>query len=175
MKKNNFKPSGFNPTWIYAIIGLLLIAFLLFSDNIGGMGAATKNIDRTTFLSYVEKGYVKEADLEKETGRVAVYLTDAALNTEEFKKFKKSESINPLSTGSPNFTFNVADAGNFEKDFYTNVEKSPNKTAKLNTIVSSGFGSLFMNLFITLFFFGLIYFLLFYCKRHFFLFFSKNY
>ena len=161
MKKNNFKPSGFNPTWIYAIIGLLLIAFLLFSDNIGGMGAATKNIDRTTFLSYVEKGYVKEADLEKETGRVAVYLTDAALNTEEFKKFKKSESINPLSTGSPNFTFNVADAGNFEKDFYTNVEKSPNKTAKLNTIVSSGFGSLFMNLFITLFFFGLIYFLLF--------------
>ena len=161
MKKNNFKPSGFNPTWIYAIIGLLLIAFLLFSDNIGGMGAATKNIDRTTFLSYVEKGYVKKADLEKETGRVAVYLTDAALNTEEFKKFKKSESINPLSTGSPNFTFNVADAGNFEKDFYTNVEKSPNKTAKLNTIVSSGFGSLFMNLFITLFFFGLIYFLLF--------------
>ena len=87
MKKNNFKPSGFNPTWIYAIIGLLLIAFLLFSDNIGGMGAATKNIDRTTFLSYVEKGYVKEADLEKETGRVAVYLTDAALNTEEFKKW----------------------------------------------------------------------------------------
>ena len=161
MKKNNFKPSGFNPTWIYAIIGLLLIAFLLFSDNIGGMAPATKNIDRTTFLTYVEKGYVKQADLEKESGRVGVYLTDAALNTEEFKKFKKSESINPFSSGTPNFTFNVADAGNFEKDFYANVEKSPNKTAKLNTVVSNGFGSLFMNLFITLFFFGLVYFLLF--------------
>ena len=162
MKKNNFKPSGFNPTWIYAIIGLLLIAFLLFSDNIGGVGGTTKNIDRTTFLTYVEKGYVKEADLEKETGRVSVYLTDAALNTEEFKKFKKSnESLNPFATGAPNFTFNVADAGNFEKDFYANVEKSPNKTAKLNTLVSNGFGGLFMNLFISLIFFGLIYFLLF--------------
>ena len=125
------------------------------------MGATTKNIDRTTFLTYVQKGYVKEADLEKETGRVNVFLTDAALNTAEFKKFKKTESINPLSNGAPNFVFNVADAGNFEKDFYANVEKSSNKTAKLNTVVSSGFGSLFMNLFITLFFFGLVYFLLF--------------
>lgn len=162
MKKNNFKPSGFNPTWIYAIIGLLLIAFLLFSDNIGGAGGTTKNIDRTTFLSYVEKGYVKEANLEKESGRVSVYLTDAALNTEEFKKFKKSnETLNPFATGAPNFIFNVADAGNFEKDFYANVEKSPNKTAVLNTQISNGFGSLFMNLFISLIFFGLIYFLLF--------------
>lgn len=162
MKKNNFKPSGFNPTWIYAIIGLLLIAFLLFSDNIGGMGGPTKNIDRTTLLSYVEKGYVKEADLEKETGRVNVFLTDAALNIEEFKKFKKSDNgLSAFSGPSANFTFNVADAGNFEKDFYANVEKSPNKTAKLNTVVSSGFSSLFMNLFITLIFFGLIYFFLF--------------
>ncbi|WP_298775631.1 ATP-dependent metallopeptidase FtsH/Yme1/Tma family protein, partial [uncultured Empedobacter sp.] len=162
MKKNNFKPSGFNPTWIYGIIGLLLIAFLLFSDNIGGVGGTTKNIDRTTFLTYVEKGYVKEADLEKETGRVSVYLTEEALNNEEFKKFKNTkENLNPFATGAPNFTFNVADAGNFEKDFYENVEKSPNKTAKLNTLVSNGFGGLFMNLFISLIFFGLIYFLLF--------------
>ncbi|UWX66764.1 ATP-dependent zinc metalloprotease FtsH [Empedobacter stercoris] len=162
MKKNNFKPSGFNPTWIYGIIGLLLIAFLLFSDNIGGVGGTTKNIDRTTFLTYVEKGYVKEADLEKETGRVSVYLTEEALNNEEFKKFKNTkENLNPFATGAPNLTFNVADAGNFEKDFYENVEKSPNKTAKLNTLVSNGFGGLFMNLFISLIFFGLIYFLLF--------------
>ncbi|MFV0224642.1 ATP-dependent zinc metalloprotease FtsH [Empedobacter falsenii] len=162
MKKNNFKPSGFNPTWIYGIIGLLLIAFLLFSDNIGGVGGTTKNIDRTTFLTYVEKGYVKEADLEKETGHVSVYLTEEALNNEEFKKFKNTkENLNPFATGAPNFTFNVADAGNFEKDFYENVEKSPNKTAKLNTLVSNGFGGLFMNLFISLIFFGLIYFLLF--------------
>lgn len=126
------------------------------------MGDPTKNIDRTTLLSYVEKGYVKEADLEKETGRVNVFLTDAALNTEEFKKFKKSDNgLSAFSGPSANFTFNVADAGNFEKDFYANVEKSPNKTAKLNTVVSSGFSSLFMNLFITLIFFGLIYFFLF--------------
>ena len=126
------------------------------------MGGPTKNIDRTTLLSYVEKGYVKEADLEKETGRVNVFLTDAALNTEEFKKFKKSDNgLSAFSGPSANFTFNVADAGNFEKDFYANVEKSPNKTAKLNTVVSSGFSSLFMNLFITLIFFGLIYFFLF--------------
>ena len=123
MKKNNFKPSGFNPTWIYGIIGLLLIAFLLFSDNIGGVGGTTKNIDRTTFLTYVEKGYVKEADLEKETGRVSVYLTEEALNNEEFKKFKNTkENLNTFATGAPNFTFNVADAGNFEKDFYENDE-----------------------------------------------------
>ena len=163
MKKNNFKPSGFNPTWIYAIIGLILIAVLLFSDNFGGMGAATKNIDRTTFLTYVEKGYVKEADLELDTRKVTVYLTEAALKSEEFKQFKPAEKglQNAFSSSAPNFTFNIADPGNFEKDFYANVEKSPNKTAKLNTIVPNGFGGLFMNLFITLIFFGLIYFFLF--------------
>ena len=126
------------------------------------MGGPTKNIDRTTFLSYVQKGYVKEADLEKETGRVNIFLTDEALNKEEFKKFKKTDNgLSSFGGPSANFTFNVADAGNFEKDFYANVEKSPNKTAKLNTVVSSGFSSLFTNLFITLIFFGLIYFFLF--------------
>lgn len=160
MKKNNFKPKGFNPTWIYAIIGLILIGFFLFVPNISGQ---TKNLDRGTFNSYIQKGYIDQVDLDLESNKVGVYLSDAALNTEEFKQFKNQESNFPtLSSGvSPNFSFTVADAGNFEKEFNEIVAKSPNKNVKLNTKTPDAFSKMFIQILIWMAFIGVIYFFLF--------------
>ena len=115
MKKNNFKPKGFNATWIYAIIGLLLIGFFLITPNIGSQ---TKSLNRVTFNSYVQKGYIDQVDLDLESNKVSVYLTKEALNSEEFKQFKTQEpGLTNFGGKSANYSFTVADAGNFEKDF----------------------------------------------------------
>lgn len=160
MKKNNFKPKGFNPTWIYAIIGLILIGFFFLVPSINGQ---TKNLDRGTFNSYIQKGYIDQVDLDLESNKVSVYLTDAALNTEEFKQFKNQEpSLTNLGSGvSPNFSFTVADAGNFEKEFNDIVAKSPNKNVKLNTKTPDAFSKMFIQILIWMVFIGLIYFFLF--------------
>ncbi len=159
MKKNNFKPKGFNPTWIYAIIGLILIGFFLMTPN---FGAKTKNLDRGTFNSYITKGYVDQVDLDLENNKVSVFLTKEALDSEEFKQFKNQEpSLTNFGASSPNYSFTVADAGNFEKDFNELVSKSSNVNVKLNTITPDAFSKMFLNIFIWMIFFGVIYFLLF--------------
>ena len=159
MKKNSFKPKGFNPTWIYAIIGLLLIGFFLFTPNIG---AQTKSLDRGTFNAYLQKGYVDQVDLDLENNKVSVYLSKAALESEEFKQFKNQEpSLTNFGSKSANFSFTVADAGNFEKDFNDIVAQSANKKVKLNTITPDAFSKMFLNIFLWMLFFGVIYFFVF--------------
>ncbi|MBF0596602.1 ATP-dependent zinc metalloprotease FtsH [Faecalibacter rhinopitheci] len=159
MKKNNFKPKGFNPTWIYGIIGLLLIGFFFITPNLGGQ---TKSLDRGTFNSYVQKGFVDQVDLDLEKNKVSVYLSDKALNSEEFKQFKNEEpSLTNFGSKGPNFSFTIADAGNFEKEFNEIVASSVNKNVKLNTITPDGFTKLFLQIFIWMIFFGIIYFFIF--------------
>ena len=159
MKKNSFKPKGFNPTWIYAIIGLILIGFFLFTPNIG---AQTKSLDRGTFNTYLQKGYVDQVDLDLENNKVSVYLTKAALDSEEFKQFKNQEpSLTNFGSKSANYSFTVADAGNFEKDFNEIVAQGANKKVKLNTITPDAFSKMFLNIFLWMIFFGVIYFFIF--------------
>ena len=159
MKKNNFKPKGFNPTWIYAIIGLLLIGFFFITPSIGSQ---TKSLDRGTFNSYIEKGYVNHVDLDLENNKVTVFLTDQALKLDEFKQFKNQEpGITNFGGQAPNYSFTVADAGNFEKEFNDLVAKSPNKNVKLNTITPDAFSKMFLNIFIWIIFIGVIYFFIF--------------
>ena len=159
MKKNNLKPKGFNPTWIYAIIGLVLIGFFLLTPNIGSQ---SKSLDRGTFNSYITQGYVDQVDLDLENNKVSVYLTDEALNKEEFKQFKNQEpGIMNFGSKGPNYTFTIADAGNFEKEFNEIVSQSTNKNVKLNTITPDVFSKMFLNIFLWLLFFGAIYFFVF--------------
>ncbi|HEY4539279.1 MAG TPA: ATP-dependent zinc metalloprotease FtsH [Faecalibacter sp.] len=159
MKKNNLKPKGFNPTWIYAIIGLVLIGFFLLTPNIGSQ---SKSLDRGTFNSYITQGYVDQVDLDLENNKVSVYLTDEALNKEEFKQFKNQEpGIMNFGAKGPNYSFTIADAGNFEKEFNEIVAQSPNKNVKLNTITPDVFSKMFLNIFLWLLFFGAIYFFVF--------------
>ena len=159
MKKNNLKPKGFNSTWIYAIIGLLLIGFFLITPNIGSQ---SKSLDRGTFNSYIQKGYVDQVDLDLENNKVSVYLTNEALKQEEFKHFKNQEpSLTNFGSKGPNYTFTIADAGNFEKEFNEIVAKSQNKNVKLNTITPDAFSKMFINIFLWMLFFGVIYFFVF--------------
>ena len=159
MKKNNLKPKGFNSTWIYAIIGLLLIGFFLITPNIGSQ---SKSLDRGTFNSYIQKGYVDQVDLDLENNKVSVYLTNEALKQEEFKHFKNQEpSLTNFGSKGPNYTFTIADAGNFEKEFNDIVSKSQNKNVKLNTITPDAFSKMFINIFLWMLFFGVIYFFVF--------------
>jgi len=159
LKKNNLKPKGFNSTWIYAIIGLLLIGFFLITPNIGSQ---SKSLDRGTFNSYIQKGYVDQVDLDLENNKVSVYLTNEALKQEEFKHFKNQEpSLTNFGSKGPNYTFTIADAGNFEKEFNEIVAKSQNKNVKLNTITPDAFSKMFINIFLWMLFFGVIYFFVF--------------
>ena len=159
MKKNNFKPKGFNPTWIYAIIGILLIGFFFITPNIGSQ---TKSLDRGTFNSYIEKGYVDYVDLDLENNKVTVFLTKKALELDQFKQFKNQEpGLTNFGAQAPNYSFTIADAGNFEKEFNEIVAKSPNKNVKLNTITPDAFSKMFLNIFIWILFFGVIYFFIF--------------
>ncbi len=159
MKKNNLKPKGINLTWIYAVIGLLLVAFFIFSDTIGG---PTKTLDRNTFLTYVKQGYVDKVNLNLESNKVSVYLTKEALNKEEFKQFKQpEEGIAALNKNQPSYTFTVADAGNFEKEFNEVVAQSVRKNTALNTEVPDAFSKMFINILLWLLVIGALYFFLF--------------
>ncbi len=159
MKKNNLKPKGFNPTWIYAIVGLLLIGFFFITPNIGSQ---TKSLDRGTFNNYIEKGYVDHVDLDLENNKVNVFLNEKALKLDQFKQFKNQEpSLTNFGGQAPNYSFTIADAGNFEKEFNEIVAKSTDKNVKLNTITPDAFSKMFLNIFLWLIFFGVIYFFVF--------------
>lgn len=69
------------------------------------MNGSGKEIQERVFFEYVEKGYVQNFVFDKDADRVSVFLTDEALEKEEFKGLKQ----NPNLTGeTPNMTFKVA-------------------------------------------------------------------
>lgn len=159
MKKNNLKPKGFNLTWIYAVIVVLLVAFFLFSSSTSG---PTKNLDRNTFLTYVKQGYVDKVNLNLENNKVSVYLTKEALGTDQFKQFKQPEKgLTSFNQGQPNYSFTVADAGNFEKEFNEVVAQSVRKNTALNTEVPDAFSKMLINILIWMMVIGALYFFVF--------------
>jgi len=72
------KPSNFY--WIYAVIGLALIALQLI--NFGGNSSA---ITETEFEQMVKNNYVEEAVVIKNKKEVRVTLTEQALELDEYK------------------------------------------------------------------------------------------
>lgn len=101
-KKKNNKPS-FNLNWLYTAIALFLAGWFFIMS--GGMNGSGKEIQERDFFRYVEEGYVQNFVFDKDADRVSVFLTDEALEKEEFKGLKQ----NPNLTGAtPNMTFKVA-------------------------------------------------------------------
>ncbi len=101
-KKKNNKPS-FNLNWLYTAIALFLAGWFFIMS--GGMNGSGKEIQERDFFRYVEEGYVQNFVFDKDADRVSVFLTDEALEKEEFKGLKQ----NPNLTGeTPNMTFKVA-------------------------------------------------------------------
>jgi cell division protease FtsH len=98
-KKPNKNPKGkFNFYWIYAIIGIVLIALNLFSFS-GGNVEITYN----EFKGLVEQGYVKKVIIQ-DGERVAVTLNQAGLDSKTSELEDKS-LINSVDKNGPHYYF----------------------------------------------------------------------
>ena len=140
-KKNKFsiggggskKPTNFY--WIYAIIGVILIAIQLFNFN----GASTV-ISETEFEQLVLNNYVQEVTVVKNKKIARVTLTKEALELDEFKKKIKPSVFSNTTNKGPHFTFEFLS----EDGFYASLQKySKENNLKYNVITEEDwFGGL---------------------------------
>lgn len=158
---NDRKPSGssFNPMWIYAVVGMSLLAFWFFSSN---MANETQRLDRNTFFEYLDEGYVKNVRLNLEENRVDVFLTSEAMKLDKFKEFEKDNTgnLSAFSQAAPQFSFIVADNANFEKDIEQSI-KEKNLSTKYTNIPPDKFGNFFWSIMIWILIFGALWFFMF--------------
>lgn len=158
---NDRKPSGssFNPMWIYAVVGMSLLAFWFFSSNLAN---ETQRLDRNTFFEYLDEGYIKNVRLNLEENRVDVFLTDEAMKLDKFKEFEKDNTgnLSALSQAAPQYSFIVADNANFEKDIEQTI-KEKNLSTKYTNIPPDKFGNFFWSIMIWILIFGALWFFMF--------------
>ena len=103
------KPSNFY--WIYAIIGVALIAFQLFNFN-----GNSSEISETEFDEMVQNNYVKEVVIVKNKKEARVTLTKEALALDEYKKRIKEPLISSATNKGPHFKFEFLSEDEFYKD-----------------------------------------------------------
>jgi cell division protease FtsH len=157
---NNKKPGGssFNPMWIYAIVGMTLIGFWLFSSNLSN---ETQRLDRSTFFEYLNEGYVKNVRLNLEENRVDVFLTKEALKLDKFKEFDKdNNNLTAFSQSAPQYSFIVADNANFEKDIEKAIAEKQ-LDIKYTNIPPDKFSNFFWSIMIWVLIFGALWFFMF--------------
>ncbi len=65
---------GFNLSWLYLAI-ILGLGYMLYQGNNGQTGGINKEVDYSTFRSYVVKGYAKEVVVNKTDGNVRLVVT----------------------------------------------------------------------------------------------------
>jgi len=161
VNNNDRKPSGssFNPMWIYAVVGMSLLAFWFFSSN---MANETQRLDRNTFFEYLDEGYVKNVRLNLEENRVDVFLTEDAMKLDKFKEFEKenNNNLSAFSQAAPQYSFIVADNANFEKDIEQSI-KEKNLSTKYTNIPPDKFGNFFWSIMIWILIFGALWFFMF--------------
>ena len=63
------KKPGFNLSWLYLAI-IVGLAVMLYQGNQGSAGGIDKEVDYTSFRTYVQKGYAKEVVVNKTDGNV---------------------------------------------------------------------------------------------------------
>ncbi|MBW7871500.1 MAG: ATP-dependent metallopeptidase FtsH/Yme1/Tma family protein [Flavobacteriia bacterium] len=145
--------------WIYAVVGMSLLAFWFFSSN---MANETQRLDRNTFFEYLDEGYVKNVRLNLEENRVDVFLTEDALKLDKFKEFEKENNSNlsAFSQAAPQYSFIVADNANFEKDIEQSI-KEKNLSTKYTNIPPDKFGNFFWSIMIWILIFGALWFFMF--------------
>jgi len=117
-ENNNKKKSPFSIYWIYAIIGVALIAFQLFSSSAGRIPVRYQS----TFDELALKGYLKEIKLITNVKRVDFKLTEDGRKyiqnstDTKYKRIKELLRSEPSVRGAePVFELPIVDAGNFEK------------------------------------------------------------
>ena len=92
------KPNNFY--WIYAVIGLALLALQLV--NFGG---TSSSITESEFNQMVENDYVKEVVIVSNKKEVRITLNDDALELEAYKSKVKSPLISSAKNKGPHFSF----------------------------------------------------------------------
>ena len=92
------KPNNFY--WIYAVIGLALLALQLV--NFGG---TSSTITESEFNEMVENGYVKEVEIVSNKKEVRVTLTEDALELEAYKSKIKTPLVSSAKNKGPHFSF----------------------------------------------------------------------
>lgn len=114
--------------WIYAAIGVAIIGFNLFLS-----GPSDVKLNQATFYRLADSAFVKKVSIVNRV-RVDFHLNDkgrefvAANGNEknEFGKMKKAitdQSGNLVAGRDPEFSFDIADAGNFETKIDQTNEK----------------------------------------------------
>jgi ATP-dependent metalloprotease FtsH len=127
------KPSNFY--WIYAVIGLGLIALQLI--NFGGNSS---NITENEFKEMVLNNYVEEVVVISNRKEVRVTLTKKATELEQFKKKIKAPLIASGQNRGPHFTFKYFSEDGFNADL---KEYSTTNNLKYNvTTEEDWFGGL---------------------------------
>ncbi len=113
-KKDNNKKSPFSIYWIYAIIGVAIIAFQLFMSS--GSGGSIKS--ENTFIALAKEGYVEDVTLVNKV-RVDFKLNDEG---EKYVKSSNKGELKPIKDillkgsrtgGQPTFSVKILDAGSF--------------------------------------------------------------
>ncbi|WP_094745903.1 ATP-dependent zinc metalloprotease FtsH [Vaginella massiliensis] len=146
--------------WIYGIIGVILIGIWL--NPVGAASSSVKSIDQNTFFNYLKQGYIEKVDLNVDERSVNARLTDEARNLDAFKQYKKDDQSFASSFGSgSDFSFNIADPGNFEKEFNTVLGENPAIKTKLKTNVSNPWSGTILSILLWVGLFGLMYYFIF--------------
>lgn len=119
-KKNNMP--RFNLSWIYVVI-IAVLAYLFFMGptTMGGTGGMTKEVDITTFRTYVKEGYAKEVVINKTDGTARLILKpDAARIRQIFNVgMDKTGSAPTVTTVGPD---DLSQLGNFVEQCNVNLK-----------------------------------------------------
>jgi cell division protease FtsH len=130
---NSKKPSSFY--WIYAVIGLGLIALQLI--NFGGNSST---ITENEFKDMVNNNYVEEVVVISNRKEVRVTLTKEATELDQFKSKIKAPLISSAQNKGPHFTFKYFSEDGFNADL---KEYSSKNNLKYNvTTEEDWFGGL---------------------------------
>ncbi len=132
MSENKSSRPRFSAYWIYAILIAVILGFNLFSD--GTLWNQPKEIPQSKFEEYLRNGDISKTVIvnRKEAN---VYLTQDALNKEEHKDVKPSNSMlqNAAAQGDvPQYRFELGDLSNFENRFDQIVQENNLTTTREN-------------------------------------------
>ncbi|TNF49524.1 MAG: ATP-dependent zinc metalloprotease FtsH, partial [Bacteroidetes bacterium] len=134
MSEQNKKKNPFSIYWIYAIIGVALIGFQLFSGSVGRIPVKFQS----TFDHLAEQGYVTEVELINKV-RVDFKLTPEGKeyvkksNDKKLKSIKESLNNNSaLRQSEPVYELTIVDAGNFESKVDEINKKIKEENSKLS-------------------------------------------
>ena len=106
--KNETKKPKFNVFWIYGAISLVLLFFVLNNNT-----TTESEVSFSKFKEYVPQNDIKEIVMVPNMRLAHIYLTEAALKKEEYKKFSKKKGLSFIGK-TPDFSVQYLDLQNFE-------------------------------------------------------------